>query len=276
MHPLCRILFFAGGGNFAVSVVCYTFLLLTLAFICEPAARPLSRQSNERGNRNLVRPVISALYVNGMFHLINYIFSCYMYAFSGALPVSFSLWSYFWNTAEGIIFLLWTLFYYRIARNVTAKTPVSFSLLTVLTPLIGLAVISSSTNTALTLLEYDANVFLYGALFGTLIVILNMCIFYLYTKLSVAYGSLALAANLANTPPVWTQERGLSAAFIERYDITSREREVAEEMLQGKTDKEISAKLKIAKNTVQIHLKRIYRKTGAAGRFALSSLVRSV
>jgi DNA-binding CsgD family transcriptional regulator len=40
------------------------------------------------------------------------------------------------------------------------------------------------------------------------------------------------------------------------------------------TDKEIAAALNIAVNTVQVHLKRIYRKTGAAGRFALSALVR--
>jgi DNA-binding CsgD family transcriptional regulator len=45
-------------------------------------------------------------------------------------------------------------------------------------------------------------------------------------------------------------------------------------MVQGKTDKEIASKLDIAVNTVQVHLKRIYRKTGAAGRFALSALVR--
>jgi DNA-binding CsgD family transcriptional regulator len=45
-------------------------------------------------------------------------------------------------------------------------------------------------------------------------------------------------------------------------------------MLLGKTDKEIAVRLNIAVNTVQAHLKRIYRKTGAAGRFALSALVR--
>ena len=261
IFPLCRILFFASDGNIAVSVVCYTILLLTLAFICE--------------DNDLIRPVISALYVNGMLQLINYILSCYMYAFSGALPISFSFWSYFWKTIEGLIFLLWSLFYYRVARNITAKTPLPFSLLTILTPLIGLAVITASTSATHSMLEHGVNVFLYGGLFGTLIVVLNMCIFYLYTKLSVAHGALVLAADLAKTPPVWTSEQGLSAEFIEKYEITQREKEVVEEMLQGKTDKEISLRLHIAVNTVQVHLKRIYRKTGAAGRFALSSLVRN-
>ena len=260
IFPLGRILFFASGGNFSISAVSCTLLLLTLAIICMDS--------------DYIRPIISALYVNGMFQIINYIFSCYMFAFYGELPSSFSFWSYFWKTIEGIIFIFWALFYYRVARNITAKTSISFSLLTVLTPLVGLAVIIASTNATGSLLEYGVNVFLYGGLFGTLIVVLNMCIFYLYTKLSVAHGSLALAAELANTPPVWTLEKGLSPVFIKKYEITPRERDVVEAMLQGKTDKEISIALNIAVNTVQVHLKRIYRKTGAAGRFALFALVR--
>jgi DNA-binding CsgD family transcriptional regulator len=115
---------------------------------------------------------------------------------------------------------------------------------------------------------------LYGGLFGTLIAALNMCIFYLYTKLSVAHEALIFAQNLSPYPPVWTPEQGLSPQFVEKYEITPREREVIEAVVQGKTDKEIAAKLDIAVNTAQVHLKNIYRKTGAAGRFALSALVR--
>jgi DNA-binding CsgD family transcriptional regulator len=113
-----------------------------------------------------------------------------------------------------------------------------------------------------------------GGLFGTLIVIFNRCVFYLYTKLSVAHEALIFAENLSPSPSVWTPEQGLSAGFIEKYEITPREREVIETMLQGKIDKEISVKLGIAVNTAQVHLKNIYRKTGAAGRFVLSALVR--
>jgi DNA-binding CsgD family transcriptional regulator len=101
-----------------------------------------------------------------------------------------------------------------------------------------------------------------------------MCVFYLYIKLSVAHEALIFARGLSPAPPVWTPEQGLSAAFIEKYEITPREREVIEAMLQGKTDKEIAVKLNMAVNTAQVHLKKIYRKTGAAGRFALSALVR--
>jgi DNA-binding CsgD family transcriptional regulator len=280
LYPFHRILFFVSGGSFAAGTVCNTLLCLTLAFICEaePTGGSPGKASPAEGGSgkfgDFMRPVISALYINGMLLLFNYILFCYLYAFSGSVPPSFSLWAYFWKTVEGIFFLLWTYFYYHIARSVTAKAPVSFSLLTILTPLAGLAVIASSTNETRFLLDYGVNIFLYGGLFGTLIVVLNMCVFYLYTKLSVAHEALIFSRNLAHIPPVWTPEQGISAAFIEKYEITPREREVVEAMLQGKTDKEIAAALNIAVNTVQVHLKRIYRKTGAAGRFALSALVR--
>ena len=261
-YPICRILFLSSGGILMVRIICDTLLFLTLGFIYKDE------------NGDLFRPVISALYFNGMLQLNNYIMRSYMFAFYGAIPAYFSLSSYFWKTIEGTILALWTVFYYRVARNMTAKSPLSFSLLTVLTPLAGLVIISASTRATRDLMEHGVNVFLFGGLFGTLIIILNMVVFYLYTKLSVAHEALIFAGELAQTPPVWTVEQGLSATFIEKYEITPREKEVIETMMHGKTDKEISIKLNLAVNTVQVHLKRIYRKTGAAGRFALSSLIR--
>jgi len=261
--PLCRILFFASGGNVAATIIFDTVLFFVLAFLCKP----------EHGG--LIQTIISAMYFNVMMQLLNYIMGCYFYAFAGAPPPSFSLWSYAWKTVEGTLLLLWTLFYYRIARNMTAKAPASFSLLTILMPLAGLVIIVATTHSTQSLLDNGQVIFLYGGLFGTLIIVLNMCIFYLYTKLSVAHEALIFARDLAHTPPVWTPEHGLSPEFIEKYEITPREQEVIDALLQGKTDKEIAIKLNIAVNTVQVHLKRIYRKTGAAGRFALSALIRS-
>jgi DNA-binding CsgD family transcriptional regulator len=144
----------------------------------------------------------------------------------------------------------------------------------IITPLAGLAVIAASTSTAQSFMEYGTSVFFYGDLFGTLIVALDMCVFYLYIKLSVAHEALVFARDLTPIPSVWTKEQGLSAAFIGKYEITPREREIIEAMLQGKTDKEIAAALNIAVNTAQVHLKRTYRKAGSSGRFALSALIR--
>jgi DNA-binding CsgD family transcriptional regulator len=265
-YPLCRILFFASGSNFAVSVVCDTILFLCLAYICEGEA--------DNGAGDLTRPVISALYFNGMLQLINYVLSCYLYSYYGEAPQSFSFQLYFWKLVEGLILLSWAFFYYRVARNMTAKVPTLFSILTIATPLAGLAVIAASSRTISHLLNSGSIFFLYGGIFGTLIIVLNMSVFYLYAKLSIAHEALLFAQTLSQTPPVWTKEEGLSAAFIEKYEITPREQEVIEIMLIGKTDKEIALSLNIAVNTVQAHLKRIYRKTGAAGRFALSALIR--
>jgi DNA-binding CsgD family transcriptional regulator len=273
-YPFCRILFFASGGNFAASVAADTVLFLTLAFICETEPAPGVSSTASHAGGDLIKPLISALYFDGMLQLVNYILSCYMYAFTGALPPSFSLWSYFWKIVEGTLLLFWTLFYYRIARNMTTKMPLSFSLLTIFTPLAALAIVAASVNAGCRLIDIGENIFLYGGLFGTLIVALNMCVFYMYTKLSVAHEALIFARNLSPSPPVWTPEQGLSAAFIEKYKITPREREVIEVLVQGKTDKEIAVRLDMAVNTVQVHLKRIYRKTGVLGRFALSALVR--
>ena len=191
-YPLCRILFLSSGGIFAVRVACDTLLFFSLGFIYEGKIG------------DLIRPVISAFYFNIMLQLINYIMGCYMFAFSGAIPSNLSFWSYFWKTIEGTVLALWAIFYYRVARNMTAKSPLSFSLLTVLTPLAGLVIISASTRATRDLMEHGVNVFLYGGLFGTLIIILNMFVFYLYTKLSVAHEALIFARELAQTPPVWT------------------------------------------------------------------------
>jgi DNA-binding CsgD family transcriptional regulator len=71
----------------------------------------------------------------------------------------------------------------------------------------------------------------------------------------------------------YSQESGLSPEFIEKYNLSGRQVDVTEVLLRGKSDKEIAASLDIAPNTVQTHLKKVYRKTGTSGRFALMALV---
>ncbi len=269
-YPLGRILFSASGGLWIVKIAGDTVLFLLLAYLCEGET---FHEKEAAGRRDLARPVISAVYFDGMLQLLNYVLSCYVYAFNGSIPPSFSLWLYILKIIEAVLFFLWAWFYYRTARKMTAKAPASFWLLTLLTPLATLAVIASSNRMIPTVLASSKQIFLYPGLFGTLIIILNMCIFWLYVKLSVAYEALRFAQEINHAPPVWSPEQGLSHLFIEKYEITPREREVIEIMLDGKTDKEIAIALNIAVNTVQAHLKRIYRKTGASGRFALSALI---
>ena len=75
------------------------------------------------------------------------------------------------------------------------------------------------------------------------------------------------------TPPTYSPQSGLSPEFIARYSLTNRHVQVTEPLLRGKSDKEIAALLNIGLNTVQTHLKHIYRKTNTRGRYALMALV---
>jgi DNA-binding NarL/FixJ family response regulator len=71
----------------------------------------------------------------------------------------------------------------------------------------------------------------------------------------------------------YSPQSGLSPVFVEKYGLSGRETEVTEALLQGKSNKEIAGLLNIAVNTVQVHLKVIYRKTDVRGRYALMALV---
>ncbi|MDR2922241.1 MAG: helix-turn-helix transcriptional regulator, partial [Treponema sp.] len=124
-----------------------------------------------------------------------------------------------------------------------------------------------------TQLEAGFNNFLFCGIFGLVVFALDMCIFYLYIKLITGYHSRLLAGELAQTPPVYTPENGLSPAFIEKYDLSKRQTEITEALLQGKSNKEIAVALDIEVNTVQVHLQNVYRKTGAPGRYAIMALV---
>jgi DNA-binding CsgD family transcriptional regulator len=77
----------------------------------------------------------------------------------------------------------------------------------------------------------------------------------------------------ANKTPSAYSSQGLSPDFTKKYGLSKRQTEVTGALLQGKSDKEIAALLDIALNTVQTHLKHIYRKTGVRGRYALMALV---
>jgi DNA-binding CsgD family transcriptional regulator len=73
--------------------------------------------------------------------------------------------------------------------------------------------------------------------------------------------------------PALTAKSGLTPEFIKKYRLSCRQADVTQTLLLGKSDKEIAALLNIEINTVKTHLKSIYRKTGARGRFALMALV---
>ncbi len=70
------------------------------------------------------------------------------------------------------------------------------------------------------------------------------------------------------TQPQQTKEERLSA-FIQKHEISSRETEVLNLIIEGASNGEISAKLFISENTVKFHVRNILKKTGCANRTEL-------
>jgi DNA-binding CsgD family transcriptional regulator len=264
-YPVCRMIYFAAGRNNIIWAICDAVIFLLFALVC-----------GKRGNRST--PILSAVYLYGMINFIDFILIFYFFAFTGERPPSFSFITYCFMIFEGLLLLAWAYFYYRTLRKQTPNGmtvgSAPFWLITVLTPPAGIALMAYTSKVTPPLLgKVDANIFLIDGLFGTLILLFNISIFYLYIKLSVAYKAQLLAGELAHTPPVWTAEKGLSETFIQKYEISPRERQVVESALRGKSNKDIASDLYIAVNTVQVHLQHVYQKTGAPGRYALFALV---
>lgn len=64
----------------------------------------------------------------------------------------------------------------------------------------------------------------------------------------------------------------LLPAFCERYRLTSRERVILEQVLQGKDNQNIASSLQLALGTVKAHVHNILKKTGVSTRQELTQL----
>ena len=58
----------------------------------------------------------------------------------------------------------------------------------------------------------------------------------------------------------------IASLIAEALGLTPREREITQEVVQGRSSREIAASLSISANTVQDHLKSIFDKTGVRSR----------
>jgi DNA-binding CsgD family transcriptional regulator len=220
------------------------------------------------------RITVTFAYYVGILLYVDALSCCVMALYSrGLAGYNSPLW--FINTAVETIFIFcWGEYYYRVMRRCPAALPVRFWLAILFPLYAGCLLLNTYIEMDIPFSEMRDAISWFGLSFGFLLLVLNLLVFYLYVRLSVSYEARVFAGTFANTPPIWTAEQGLSAAFIEKYEISPRERETAEIMLLGKSDKEIARKLNITVNTVQAHLKSVYRKTGSGGRFALYALVR--
>lgn len=69
------------------------------------------------------------------------------------------------------------------------------------------------------------------------------------------------------------QNDELTSEFLKAFNISKREAEIIENVLNGTTNKEIATKLYISGKTVENHLTSIFRKTGTNNRLALYKLI---
>ncbi|MDR2134336.1 MAG: helix-turn-helix transcriptional regulator [Treponema sp.] len=220
------------------------------------------------------RVAVTLVYYVGIPLYVDVLFRCAMILYSkGLADYNPPLW--FVNIIIEALFILgWTEYFYRVMWKYPAALPLRFWLVILLPLYTGWMLFNIFIERDAPLSEIGGETIWFGLSFGVLLLALNLMVFYLYVKLSVSYEARVFAGELANTPPVWTAEQGLSEAFVQKYELSSRERETAGTMLRGRNDKEIAQELNISVNTVQAHLKSIYRKTVAAGRFAPFALVR--
>jgi DNA-binding CsgD family transcriptional regulator len=99
---------------------------------------------------------------------------------------------------------------------------------------------------------------------------------FLFSSIPYAlYGIFLINYFLHYSIPVSMPLDNLSEAFLSRYGITDREREIILKVIQGKSNADIASELFISLATVKTHLHNIYRKIDVDSRYDLLARVRS-
>jgi DNA-binding CsgD family transcriptional regulator len=112
--------------------------------------------------------------------------------------------------------------------------------------------------------------FLSSFLMGSLLILVLIFLFYLYTRLTADNLSSGIK-GIENPLPLTNAKAEKYAPFIQ--GLSRRELEVVEAILAGNVSyKDLSKTLNISINTVKTHLKHIYQTTGVSNIVGLSSL----
>jgi len=99
---------------------------------------------------------------------------------------------------------------------------------------------------------------------------------FLYSSIPyVLYGFFLVAYFLNYSLPTPVGLDQVSASFLSTYNITDREREIIQMVIQGRSNADIAGELVISLATVKTHLHNIYQKVGVDSRFGLLARVRS-
>ena len=89
------------------------------------------------------------------------------------------------------------------------------------------------------------------------------------------YGIFVIVYFLNYFVPASVEIDGVFEAFLAKYGITEREREIILKVVQGKSNADIAGELFVSIATVKTHLHNIYKKIGVNSRYDLLARVRS-
>jgi DNA-binding CsgD family transcriptional regulator len=89
------------------------------------------------------------------------------------------------------------------------------------------------------------------------------------------YGIFLIVYFLRYFVPASVEVDALFEAFLEKYGVTGREREIILMVVQGKSNVDIARELVVSLATVKTHLHNIYGKIGVKSRYDLLARVRS-
>jgi DNA-binding CsgD family transcriptional regulator len=99
---------------------------------------------------------------------------------------------------------------------------------------------------------------------------------FLFSSIPYAlYGIFLINYFLHYPLPAPASDGELSEAFLTKYGITDREREIIQKVVEGKSNAEIAGELFISLATVKTHLHNIYGKMNVDSRYDLLARVRS-
>jgi DNA-binding CsgD family transcriptional regulator len=99
---------------------------------------------------------------------------------------------------------------------------------------------------------------------------------FLYSSIPYAlYGVFLIVYFLESPVPAPLAMDAIPEAFLSKYGITDREREIILKVVQGKSNADIAGELFISLATVKTHLHNIYRKIDVDSRYDLLARVRS-
>ncbi len=89
------------------------------------------------------------------------------------------------------------------------------------------------------------------------------------------YGIFVIAYFLNYSVPSSAENSPLVEAFLTKYGITEREREIIRKVVQGKSNADIAGDLFLSTATVKTHLHNIYGKIGVNSRYSLLARLRA-